>query len=368
MSDQKLIHRLALSMMKGVGPVTARELVAYCGGVDELYTDPIIDRKMLAIPRVGPELLRAIKDHSVLEKAKRELEYVQKNDIRLLFYLDKEFPRRLSHCSDAPIMLHVLGNANVNPERCVAIVGTRKSSDYGKKVCRDLIEGLSVTGATVISGLAYGIDIMAHRAALEHGLPTMAGVAHGLDRLYPGEHNSTAKKMEEQGGLITELPSGSKFHPGNFPARNRIVAGMSDCTVVIESASKGGSLITADIANSYNRDVFAIPGRVDSKSSMGCNELIRDNKSGLITGADDLIKIMGWQEPIEKKSHQVELFAELGQEQLQLVNTLRDNGNLTIDELCIRSRIPQSKVAGLLLDLEFRGIVRSLPGKVYSVN
>lgn len=346
--------------------MTARQLVAYCGGVDELFTDPIIDRKILSIPRVGPDLLRTIKDRSVLEKAKSELEFAEKRGIRLLFFTDKDYPSRLKHCADAPVLLHVLGNANVDPARTVAIVGTRKASEYGRRLCHELIEGLVDTGTTIISGLAYGIDICAHRTALKYQLPTIAGVAHGLDRLYPAEHASTARKMEEQGGLISELPSGSKFAPGNFPARNRIVAGMSDCTVVIESASKGGSLITADIADSYDRDVFAYPGSVHSGKSDGCNELIRDNKAALITGPSDLIQYMGWD--IQKQETQTQLFPDLKPDESLLVEALREKGDLTIDELCVMSNISQGEAAGILLDLEFNGVIRSLPGKVYSLN
>ena len=366
MTDQQFVHRLALSMFKGIGPVTARQLIAYCGGVDELFSDPIIDRKLLSIPRVGPDLLRTIKNRSVLEKAKSELEFTRQRGIRLLFFTDKDYPSRLKHCADAPVLLHVLGNAIVDPERTVAIVGTRKASDYGRRLCNELVEGLAETGATIISGLAYGIDICAHRAALKNQLPTIAGVAHGLDRVYPGEHASTALKMEEHGGLVSELPSGSKFAPGNFPARNRIVAGMSDCTVVIESASKGGSLITADIANSYNRDVFAFPGSVHSSRSEGCNELIRDHKAALITGASDLIKHMGWD--IQKQETQIQLFPDLKPDESVLVKALQEKGDLTIDELCGLSNLSQGKAAGILLELEFSGVIRSLPGKVYSLN
>jgi len=367
MSDPELIHRIALSMLKGIGPISARELVAYAGGVDALFTDPLIDRKILDVPRVGPELLATIKDRTILEAAKRELEFTRKHQIRILFYQDNAYPRRLKHCADAPVVLYVQGQANVNPDKCIAIVGTRKATNYGKAVCDEFVAGLKGTGVLVLSGLAYGIDIHAHRAALKNELPTLAAVAHGLDRLYPNEHAATASRMQERGGLITELASGSKFHPGNFPARNRIVAGMSDCTLVIESGVKGGSLITADIANSYNRDVFAIPGRIDAKYSVGCNDLIRLNRAALVNSPEELISVMGWEQQASKPV-QSALFVDLDPEQETLVNTLRNSGALTIDELCVQSAIPQSKAAGLLLDLEFNGVVQSLPGKVYTLN
>lgn len=368
MNDTELVHRIALSKLKGIGPIMARELVAYMGGVDELFTDPIVDRKILSIPNAGPAILSAIKDRSVLETAKRELEFIHKHDVRVMFYLDDAYPRRLKHCVDAPVLLYMQGNGNVNPERVVSIVGTRKATDYGRMVCEELIEGLKDSEVLIVSGLAYGIDICAHRAALRVGLPTIAGVAHGLDRLYPGEHAGTALKMMQNGGLITELSSKSNFHPSNFPSRNRVVAGMSDCTVVIESASKGGSLITADIANSYNRDVLAVPGSIKAKQSQGCNELIKQNKAALISSASDLINFMSWEQQPVKQNPQPSLFVELNTEEESLVSILRETGALTIDELCLRSKMPQSKAAGILLNLEFEGLVRSLPGKVYSLH
>ncbi|MCB0794052.1 MAG: DNA-processing protein DprA [Flavobacteriales bacterium] len=365
MEDQQWIHRIALSMLKGVGPVHARELVAYAGGVDPLFTDPRLYRSLEKVPGVGPKILAALKDSEVLVRAEKELAYVRRERLRMLFYLDADYPQRLKHASDPPALLFVKGAGDLDADRCVAVVGTRSPSEHGKRSCEELVTGLKAAGVTIISGLAYGIDITAHRAALRNDMPTFAAVAHGLDRLYPGEHQGTARQMLPHGGLVTEQPSNANFVPGNFPARNRIIAGLADCTVVVESAGKGGSLITADIANSYDRDVMAFPGRATDARSEGCNDLIKRNKAALITGAGDLLQLMGWQEKPGKKARQIPLFKDLGPEELLLMNILQERDRVDIDELCARSKMTQSKVAALLLELEFSGAVRALPGKIY---
>lgn len=237
------------------------------------------------MPGIGPVLAASIQNTKVLHEAEKELAYVRKNKLRALFYLDAEYPQRLKNCDDAPVLLFVRGDAELDPARSVAIVGTRAPTEHGKRLCEDLVEGLKESGAMIVSGLAYGIDIVAHRTALKAGLDTIGCVAHGLDRIYPGEHAATAKEMLKQGALVSELTSGSKFVPGNFPARNRLIAGLTDCTIVIESGTKGGSLITADIANSYDREVMAFPGRPTDAKSEGCNQFIKDSKAHLITGA-----------------------------------------------------------------------------------
>ncbi|MCB9170351.1 MAG: DNA-protecting protein DprA [Flavobacteriales bacterium] len=260
--ERTRVHQLALSMLKGIGPVNARNLVAYCGGVDALFTDKAVRRKLEQVPGIGPRHLATILDRGVLKAAEREWELVQRNGVRMLFYLDPEYPYRLRQASDAPVVLFTKGSAALDPDRTVAIVGTRTPTEHGKGLCEELVEGLVGSGATIISGLAFGIDVVAHRTALRVGLPTIAAVAHGLDRLYPGEHATVAREMIANGGaVVSELPHHSPFAPGNFPARNRIIAGMSDCTIVVESGPKGGSLITADIANGYDREVMAYPGR-----------------------------------------------------------------------------------------------------------
>lgn len=369
MDDRQWIHRLALSMLKGIGPVNARNLVAYCGGVDPLFTDKAVRRSLEKVPGIGPVLAASILGKGVIKAAEKEWDYVRKKKMRLVFYLDPDYPARLRHCADAPVLLHVRGHAELQPARTVSIVGTRTPTEAGKRLCEELVEGLAESGATIVSGLAYGIDITAHRAALRCGLPTIGCVAHGLDRIYPGEHAATAKEMCELGGLVSELPSGSTFAPGNFPARNRVIAGLGDCTVVVESGPKGGSLITADIANSYDREVMAFPGRPTDARSIGCNRLIQQSQAHLVTGAGDVLKLMEWHADAKpKKPVQQALFTELMPEEQALVDLIREQGKIDIDTLCFRSKMPQHKAAGLLLNLEFNGVVRSLPGKVYALN
>lgn len=366
--EQEWIHRIALAMLKGIGPVNARNLVAYCGGVEPLFTDRHLKRTLEKVPGIGPKLIASIMDRKVLGAAEQELAYVRKHKLRMFFYLDADFPFRLKQAEDAPVLLFAKGDVDLDAQRMVAIVGTRTPTDHGKRACEELVEGLKEAGATIVSGLAYGIDIVAHRTAVRNGLPTIGCVAHGLDKLYPGEHAATAQDMLRDGGLVSELPSGSSFAPGNFPARNRIIAGLSDCTVVIESGPKGGSLITADIANSYDREVFAFPGRATDARSEGCNRLIQRNQAALVTGAQDVLRLMEWLPTTKRAPAQATLFTSLLPEEQALVDVIKAHGKLDIDTLCVQCRIPQGKAAGLLLNLEFNGVVRSLPGKVYALN
>lgn len=368
--DRTWVHRIALAMLKGIGPVNARNLVAYCGGVDALFTDPKVRRSLEKVPGIGPKLAASVTDRAVLPAAERELAYVRKHGLRPLFYLDADFPKRLSQAEDAPVLLYVRGPADLDATRMVSIVGTRTPTEHGKRFCAELVEGLRSVNATIVSGLAYGIDIVAHRTALKQGLPTVACVAHGLDKLYPAEHAATARELAAHGAMVSELPSGSPFAPGNFPARNRIIAGLSDCTVVVESGPKGGSLITADIADSYDREVMAVPGRPGDARSEGCNRLIQQHKAALITSAADLLTRMDWnaKAPKRKAPAQQALFAALGPEEQQLVELLRTGGRVGIDDLCLRSRLHPGKAATLLLNLEFSGVVRSLPGKLYELH
>lgn len=369
MDDTALVHRIALAMLKGIGPVNARNLVAYCGGVDALFTDRKLKRTLEKVPGIGPKLIASITDKRILPTAEKELAYVRKHKLRMYFYLDSDFPARLKQAEDAPVLLFVKGHADMNAPRMVSIVGTRTPTDQGRRLCVELVEGLKECGATIVSGLAYGIDIAAHRTAVREGLPTIGCVAHGLDKLYPGEHAATAEEMLDQGALVSELPSGSAFAPGNFPARNRVIAGLSDCTVVVESGPKGGSLITADIANSYDREVYAFPGRPTDARSEGCNRLIQRNQAMLVTGPQDVLRLMEWlPQAGKKKPVQAALFTDLLPDEQTLVDIIRAKGKVDIDELCVQSRMPQGKAANILLNLEFNGVVRSLPGKVYAVN
>ena len=368
MGDQELIHRIALSMLKGIGPVNARNLVAYCGGVDPIFADRKLKQTLEKVPGIGPKLIASITDRTVLPTAEKQLAYVRKHKLRMVFYLDDAFPKRMREAQDSPVLLYVKGPADLESERMVAIVGTRTPTEQGKRLCVELVEGLKECNATIVSGLAYGIDIVAHRTALKQDLPTIGCVAHGLDKLYPGEHAGTAKEMLEHGALVSELPSESPFAPGNFPARNRIIAGLSDCTIVVESGPKGGSLITADIASSYDREVFAYPGRPTDPRSEGCNKLIQQNRAALVTNSKDILTLMEWLPKSKKKPVQATLFADLLPDEQTLVDILKANGKVAIDDLCVQSKMAQGKAAGILLNLEFNGVVRALPGKMYALN
>ncbi len=366
--EKEWIHRIALSMLKGIGPVNARNLVAYCGGVDPIFEDRKLKNTLAKVPGIGPKLIASITDKKVLPAAEKELAYVRKHKLRMLFYLDADYPNRLKQAEDAPVLVYVKGKADLDVQHMVSIVGTRTPTEPGKRLCVELVEGLKECGATIVSGLAYGIDITAHRSALRNDLPTIGCVAHGMDKLYPGEHAATAQEMLEQGALITEVPSDGPFAPGNFPARNRIIAGLSDCTIVVESAPKGGSLITADIANSYDREVFAFPGRPTDPRSEGCNMLIQRNQAALVTSARDVLRLMDWLPRKKKAPVQAALFSELLPDEQTLVDIIKAKGKVGIDDLCVASKMTQGKTAGLLLNLEFNGVLRSLPGKVYQLN
>ena len=368
MGEQELVHRIALSMLKGIGPVNARNLVAYCGGVEPIFTDKKLKNTLEKVPGIGPKLITSITDKKVIPAAEKEVEYIRKHKLRALFYLDPEYPRRLKQAEDAPVIMFVSGRADLDAEHMVSIVGTRTPTEQGKRLCVELVEGLKECKATIVSGLAYGIDIVAHRTALKNDMPTIGCVAHGLDKLYPAEHAAIAKEMVKQGALVSELPSGSPFAPGNFPARNRVIAGLSDCTIVVESGPKGGSLITTDIASSYDREVFAYPGRPTDPRSEGCNKLIQQNKAALITNAKDVITMMEWLPKKKKAPVQAALFADLLPDEQTLVDIIKAQGSAHIDELCVKSKWAQGKVSGLLLNMEFNGVVRSLPGKVYQLN
>ncbi|HNW97340.1 MAG TPA: DNA-processing protein DprA [Bacteroidales bacterium] len=365
--EQQLLYKIGITMIPGIGDITAKKLVAYCGGVEAVFREKL--KGLMKVPGIGQTLAETIARNDVLSRAEKEIKYIQKNNIKPLFYLDEGYPERLKHCEDSPVMLYFNGEADFNIPRIVAIVGTRKATEYGKKICHSLVEGLASLNVMVVSGLAYGIDIHAHRAALEMGLPTVGVLGHGLNMLYPQTHKATAEKMMKNGGLLTDFSSDSKFIPENFPKRNRIVAGLSDAVIIVEAAKEGGALITADIANSYNRDVFAFPGRVGDQYSEGCNNFIKTNRAALIQSAKDLVYIMGWEEKKEKKNQNIQkqLFVELSNEEKLIVDFLNTSESVSVDMLSLKLNLPASKTAAVLLNLEFMGVIRCLPGKIYQL-
>jgi DNA processing protein len=326
---------------------------------------------LLKIPGIGEVLADTIvNSKALLSEAEKEVQFIQENNILPLFFTDENYPHRLKFCNDSPIMLYYKGSADLNAERIVAVVGTRQPTEYGKETTMKFISELKGSGILVVSGLAYGVDILAHRQSLENDLDTVGVLAHGLDRLYPQIHENTADKMLKKGGLLTDFRSGTNPDAVNFPKRNRIVAGMCDALVVIESKREGGSLITATIANSYNKDVFAFPGRVNDPFSVGCNGLIKTNKAALMESAADLFYIMGWEtEKKEKKkpAQQIPLLLDLSEEEQKIINIFSEKKQLHMDEISYASNFPVSKVSSLLLQLEFSNLIKSHPGKMYSL-
>lgn len=363
--DTTLHFKLALSMIPGVGGVLARNLVAYVGSVEGIFNEPVA--KLVKIPGIGEVNARRIREKEVLLRAEKELQFIEKHQVTVYFYLDENYPRRLRSCPDAPVLFFSSGNVRLDAEKVISVVGTRNATEYGRQLCDELIRDLSARGhdLLVISGLAYGIDIQAHKSALKYQVPTAAVLGHGLDRLYPAAHAKVAQNMLETGGLVTDFPSQTKIDPSNFLRRNRIIAGLADAVVVAESGEKGGALVTADIAASYDRDVFVFPGRVGDLYSKGCNRLIKNNLAALIESAADLEYFMRWEMTTPGQPVQQQLFVELSTEEQQIGKVLRNNGKMFIDLICQETGLPMGKVSALLLELEFRGVVDALPGKMY---
>lgn len=365
--SNNLKYKIALSMLPGIGGVLARNLVAYTGSVREIFSTSYTT--LTKIPGIGEFNARKIKNADVLGRAEREIEFIEKNKIEVSFYTDESFPRRLKSCTDAPILIYSKGKINFDEQRVISIVGTRNATDYGKTVVEELIKSFAERKykILVVSGLAYGIDVQAHRSALKYGMPTVGVVAHGLDKMYPALHRKTASEMESNGGVITDFHSETKIDPQNFIKRNRIIAGLADATIVVESAPKGGALITADIASSYNRDVFAYPGRAGDVYSQGCNQLIKNNGASLITGIDDLEYFMGWESTQKPDAVQPSLFIELTREEQQTVDLLKAKGDMFIDQIASELQMPISKVSTTLMNLEFKNVILALPGKMYKL-
>ena len=322
------------------------------------------------LPEATPQLKKMLSNPTLTENAEKELEFIEKNNIKPIYIGEKKYPYRLFECDDAPLVLFTLGNTDFNAKHIVSIVGTRHASEYGKGLCENFVADLAklIPDTLIVSGLAYGIDICAHRAALKAGMPTVGILAHGLDRIYPNTHRSTAKNMLENGGLATEFMSGTNPLPPYFVQRNRIVAGLADATVVIESASKGGSLITASLAQSYSRDCFAFPGRVNDQYSQGCNELVSHNKAALITSAYDFVEAMGWDSCLRKKGEelQTELFPELSEQESKIISALRacDDG-LQINQMVVMLDTPINRLMPLLFEMEMKGYIKAVAGGCY---
>lgn len=370
MNSDERICSIALTLCPGIGHIGAKRLIDGVGSAVEVF----FQREELPeiMPGVNPGIVAALDCPAAFLRAEREMEFVEKNRLSCLTLKDGAYPSRLRECEDAPIVLFFKGNTDFNRLHVINMVGTRRATDYGKQFCADFLRDLAVLcpDALVVSGLAYGIDIHAHRAALANHLSTVAVLAHGLDRIYPYVHRKTAIDMLPQGGLLTEFLTGTNPDKHNFVSRNRIVAGMCDATIVVESAAKGGSLITADLADGYHRDCFAVPGRVTDAASIGCNRLIRDNKAQLVQSAEEFVKAIGWADaasvsPVKAEGIQRNLFPELTDEEELVAGILSRQGDLHINTLVVEADIPVNRMSALLFELEMKGMVKTLVGGVY---
>lgn len=367
MNQDELYYGIALTLIPQIGDVLAKELLEHFQTAENIFKVP--QKQLAKIPGIGLVRAKAIKEFKAFKRVEKELRFIEKYHITPLFYTDPEYPRRLKNCYDSPVILYFKGNTNLNASKIISVVGTRHYTEYGKEICEQIISDLSHEQILIVSGLAYGIDVIAHKAALKNNLDTVAVVAHGLDRLYPQVHYAVARKMLEHGGLLTDYMSETLPDKQNFPMRNRIVAGIADATLVIETGIRGGSLITAELANSYNRDVFAVPGRIGDTKSEGCHYLIRKNKAALVTGAKDIMEMMGWEasatpDPVIQKK----IFTELNDKEKSIVDLLTGIKMMHIDNIQMQSQFSSSEIAAAILNLELQGIIRAMPGKMYKLS
>ena len=365
MSEIPLKHKIALGLIPRIGDINARKLVSYFGSVEAIFNEPY--RNLIKIPGIGPGLAQYICDRSYLVAAEKEAVYIEKNNIKTFFYLDNDYPFRLRQCDDSPVVFFFMGNCDLNAPRMLSVVGTRNATTRGKELCEKIIGDLAAghPDLIIVSGLAYGIDIAAHKAAIANNLQTIGVLGHGFRTIYPSLHRSTANTMIKNGGLLSDFLSDALPERNNFLKRNRIIAGLSDATLVIESGIKGGALITADIASSYNRDVFAVPGRPDDQWSAGCNDLIRSNKAALIQCADDIEYFLNWKPEKSRAPVQRTLFSELNDSEKLVFELISKEGELPIDVICRSLEMPVYKLSSLLLQMEFKGLLKCYPGNLY---
>lgn len=366
MNDTELLHLLALLKVDGIGDVLAKKLLNHFQSAEEIFKSKAI--QLASVDGIGKVVIKNLKNKSVFESAKEELHFIRENNINVLFYKDENYPNRLKHCIDGPILLFSSGKIDFTNRKIISIVGTREITSYGTEFCKKLIEDLAPLNPIIVSGFAYGVDIVAHKAAMDNNLQTIGVVAHGLNQVYPKVHKKYVAKMEENGGFLTEFWSTSNPEKENFVKRNRIVAGMCEATIVIESAEKGGSLITANLANDYNRDVFAVPGRISDKFSQGCNNLIKTQRAHLLSSAADVLYILNWElKPKEDKAIQKQLFVTLENEEQKIYDYLQKNGKQLLDVIALDCDFPVFKISSTLLNMELKGVIRPLPGKLFEV-
>lgn len=366
MTEHNLLYRLALQNVARIGDITAKKLINNCGSAEAIFKEK--KSNLLKIDGIGTTTISDVFSTYHFEEAEKELKFIKDNDIKCLYFMDENYPEKLKHCIDGPILLFQSGEINLKKQRIISVVGTRKITTYGTAFCEQLVEQLAPFNPVIVSGFAYGTDITAQKAALKHNLQTVGCLAHGLNQIYPKVHKKYVADIEKHGGFLTEFWSTSNPDRENFLKRNRIIAGLSEATIVIESAEKGGSLVTADIANSYNRDVFAVPGRTTDSQSVGCNNLIKYQKAQMLTNPMDIPYILNWQlEDNKKPAIQKQLFVELEVDEKAIYNYLKDNSKQQLDTIALECEIPIFKVASLLLNMELKGVIRPLPGKLFEV-
>jgi DNA processing protein len=364
-SCPELQHQIALTMAPAIGPVTARRLISKAGSAREVFR---MNRASLEkIERIGPRLSQSIHKSALLERAEKEMAFLERHHISALYFKDAEYPARLKECEDAPILLYARGDKGLHTKRALSVVGTRKASSYGKELCRNIVLdlGYMISDLVIVSGLAFGIDVIAHRAALEGEVPTVAVLGHGLDTLYPHAHRETAKKICSQGALVTDFHSGMGPERNNFLRRNRIIAGMADATLVVESAHSGGSLITAHMASSYQRDVLAVPGRATDERSKGCNKLIKKNIAAMVESAEDVITHLNWMEDMAQSTRQLSRKSPITNQEKLLLELITRHSGLRPEQLSNLSDIPIQVTLSLLTEMELKRWVIVEPGNLY---
>ena len=364
MTQSELYHTLALMQVEGVGDVIAKKLIQHCGNAAEVFASK--KSQLQKIDGIGSVVIKNLQDTSVFKKAEAELQFIAQENISTTYFLDENYPERLKNCYDSPVLLFQAGNIDLQNQRIISIVGTRQITTYGMEFTKKLIEEISLLNPIIVSGFAYGVDIYAHQIAMDCGLQTIGVLAHGLNQIYPKTHKKYMTKMEQNGGFLTEFWSTSNPDKENFIKRNRIVAGISEATIVIESAERGGSLVTANLANDYNRDVFAVPGRTTDKYSQGCNNLIKTQRANLLTSAADLVYILNWE--LQRESQKVvqkQLFVTLTDEEQIIYDYLQKTGKEMMDIIALECDFPIYRISSILLNMELKGVVRSLPGKMF---
>lgn len=366
MTEQELIYTLALQHVPKIGSTTAKKLINHCGSAEAVLKEK--KHNLLKIDGIGRVTIEGLFDAIHIEEAENELQFIKTNDIQVHYFRDEAYPERLKHCIDGPILLFQSGNINLKHQYVISIVGTRKITTNGIAFCEKLVDTLSSYNPVIVSGFAYGTDITAQKAAVKHNLQTIGCLAHGLNQIYPKVHKKYVADIERYGGFYTDFWSNDNFNRNNFLKRNRIIAGLSEATIVIESAEKGGSLVTADIANSYNRDVFAVPGRTTDSQSVGCNNLIKQQRAHLLSDPLDIPYLLNWKLEADKKQVvQKQLFVELDTDEKTIYNYLKGKDKELLDIIAIDCNIPSYKIASLLLNMELKGVVRPLPGKLFEV-